>query len=124
MKAADILALTPDDDCTLKMFEYIKAGRAILGTRGKLGYVLSHLENAYLTDDLAGGLRELIGNPALRERLALGVKGMKVFTWEEVAGMWLDALSEAVKEYHAPDWSRRRRHRRTRSLVRFLKDAL
>lgn len=124
LKAADILALTPDDDCTLKMFEYIKAGKAILATRGKNGYILTHLENAYLTDDLAKGLRELINNPGLRNRLAEEVKKIRVYTWEEVAQMWIDALNQAVEEYHAPDWRNRCRKVGGKSLKSFLRGAL
>ena len=124
LKAADILALTPDDDCTLKMFEYIKAGKAILATRGKPGYFLTHLEDAYLTDDLAKGLGELINNPDLRNRLAEEVRKTKVYTWEEVAQMWLDALNQAVEEYHASNWRNRRRKVGGKSLKSFLRNAL
>lgn len=124
VKAADILALTPDDDCTLKMFEYIKAGKAILASRGRPSYVLTHLENAYLTDDLAKGLFELINNPDLRDRLAEGVKEIKVHTWEEVAQMWLDAINQAVEEYHDPSRGNRRRKVGTKSLKSFFRSAL
>jgi len=96
LKAADILVLTADDDCTLKMFEYIKAGKTILGIRGRLNYVLTHLENAYLTDDLSQGLKELIGSYELRDRLAGNVKKIKIHTWEEIAMMYLDALGKIV----------------------------
>ena len=124
LKAADILAMTPDDDCTLKMFEYIKAGKAILATRGKPGYFLTHLENAYLTDDLAKGLRELISDPVLRDRITEGVKKIKVYTWGEVAQMWLDALNQAMEEYHAPDWRNRHRKVGGKSFKSFLRSAL
>ena len=124
LKAAHILAMTPDDDCTLKMFEYIKAGKAILATRGKPGYFLTHLENAYLTDDLAKGLRELISNPVLRNRLAEEVKKIKVYNWDEVAQLWLDALNQAMEEYHAPDWRNRQRKVGGKSFKSFLRGAL
>lgn len=124
LKAADILALTPDDDCTLKMFEYVKAGKAILATRGKPSYFLTHLENAYLTDDLAKGLREMINSPELRNRLAEGVKKIRVYTWEEVAQMWIDALNQALEEYHDPNWRSRRRKMGKKSLKSFIRGAL
>ena len=98
LKAADILVLTADDDCTLKMFEYIKAGKAILGIRGRLNYVLTHLENAYLTDDLKKGLKALVENDELRKRLADGVKRVKVYTWREVADMYLRVLEEILRD--------------------------
>jgi len=98
LKTADILVLTADDDCTLKMFEYIKAGKAILGIRGRLNYVLTHLENAYLTDDIKKGLKALVENDELRKRLADGVKRVRVYTWREVADMYLRVLEEVLSD--------------------------
>ena len=98
LKAADILVLTADDDCTLKMFEYIKAGKEILGIRGRLNYVLTHLENAYLTDNLKKGLKVLVENDGLRKRLADGVKRVRVYTWREVADMYLRVLEEVLRD--------------------------
>ena len=100
LKAADILVLTMDNDSCLKMFEYIKAGKTILGIRGKLNYFLSHTENAYLTDDLAKGLMVLINNPELRNRLEGNIKKIKVDTWEEIAEKYIGYLSRMVTEYH------------------------
>lgn len=96
LKAADILVLTADDDCTLKMFEYIKTGKAILGIRGRVNYVLTHRENAYLTDDLAKGLRELIEDEDLRIQLGNNAKKMKIYTWKEIAKKYLDVLEENI----------------------------
>lgn len=96
LKAADILVLTADDDCTLKMFEYVKAGKTILGIRGRLNYFLTHLENAYLTDDLAKGLKELINNEELRSQLANNVKKIKIYTWEEIAREYIKFLDNIV----------------------------
>lgn len=100
LKSMDILVLTMDNDSCLKMFEYIKAGKTILGIRGKLNYVLSHTENAYLTDDLAKGLMVLINNHELRDHLEENVKKIKVDTWEEIAEKYIYYLSKIVKEYH------------------------
>jgi len=124
LKAADILAISADDDCTLKMYEYIKAGRAILGIRGKLNYVLTHLENAYLADDLSQGLRELINNAELRNRLAQNVQRFKVYTWDEAARMYLDALTQGLEEYHASSRRDRRRKMGKKSLKSFLRSTL
>ena len=106
------------------MYEYIKTGKAILATRGKAGYALTHLENAYLTDDLSRGLRELIGNTGLRNRLAEGARKIKIYTWEEVAKMWLNALNQALEEYYAPDWHNRRREMGTKSFKGYIKSTL
>jgi glycosyltransferase involved in cell wall biosynthesis len=96
LKAADILVLTADDDCTLKMFEYIKAGKTILGIRGRVNYVLTHRENAYLTDDLAKGLKELIEHKDLRDQLANNAKSIKIYTWKEVAGEYIKFLERVT----------------------------
>jgi glycosyltransferase involved in cell wall biosynthesis len=121
LKAADILVMPADNDSTFKMFEYLKARAAILARRGKTGYVLTHLENAYLTDDLASGLRELMANPELRDRLREGTGRMKIHTWNEVAGMWLECLDQAINEYHSPEWHIRKRRPGSKSLFRFMK---
>jgi len=100
LKAADILVLTADDDCTLKMFEYIKAGKAILGIRGRLNYVLTHLENAYLTDDLGKSLRELIDNKDQRLKLARNMKKIRVYAWGEIADIYIKTLEQIKGDYY------------------------
>lgn len=96
LKAADVLVLTADDDCTLKMFEYIKAGKTILGIRGRVNYVLTHRENAYLTDNLTEGLKELIEHKDLRDNLANKVRNIRVYTWKEVAGEYIKFLERVI----------------------------
>lgn len=98
LKAMDILILTSDDDSTLKMFEYLRASKPILGIRGKLNYFLTHMENAYLTDDLSKGLDVLINNSELRGKLAEGAKKVQIDTWEEVAEEYLSVLEKVKKE--------------------------
>lgn len=100
LKAADVLVLTADDDCTLKMFEYIRAGKVILGLRGRVNYVLTHRENVYLTDDLAEGLRELIGDKVLRAQLVTNVKKMNIYTWEEIAEKYMEFIEEIIGDKH------------------------
>jgi glycosyltransferase involved in cell wall biosynthesis len=96
LKAVDVLVLTADDDCTLKMFEYIKAGKTILGIRGRVNYVLTHRENAYLTDDLAAGLKELIEHKDLRDNLANKIKNIRIYTWKEVAEEYINILEKVI----------------------------
>lgn len=99
LKAADVLILTANDDSTLKMFEYIKAGKCILGIKGRLGYFLTHDVNAYLAYDLREGLKTLISNKNLRNKLAKNVKKIKVKTWEEVAKDYLNFLENTVLKH-------------------------
>ncbi|MBL7206325.1 MAG: glycosyltransferase family 4 protein [Candidatus Aenigmarchaeota archaeon] len=96
LKAADILVLTPNDDSTLKMFEYIRAGKCILAVKGRVGYFLDHMENAYLTYDLREGLEKLIKDENLRERLAKNMRKIKIRSWEDVAKEYLEFLENVV----------------------------
>lgn len=98
LKSADILVITANDDSCLKMFEYIKAGKCILGLKGRINYFLTHMENAYLTDNLKEGLNVLIKNPLLRNRLAENVKKIKVKSWEEIGKMYLEFLKNIKYE--------------------------
>lgn len=100
LKAADILVLTADDDCTLKMYEYLKVEKPILGIRGRLNYVLTHMENAYLTDDLAKGLGKLIASEELQLKLAKSVKKIRVYTWREVADIYIKTIEQIIEDYH------------------------
>lgn len=100
LKAADILVLTADDDCTLKMFEYIKAGKTILGLRGRVNYVLTHLENAYLTEDLAKGLKDLVEHEELRNQLAGNLKNFKIYSWKEIAAEYMKFLENIMRDKH------------------------
>jgi len=96
LKAADILVLTMDNDSCLKMFEYIKAGKTILGIRGKSNYFLTHMENAYLTDDLAEGIKKLMNDEDLRRRLGGNSAKIAVKTWREIAEDYLKFLDKEV----------------------------
>ncbi len=97
LKSADILLLTPDQDSCLKMYEYLKVGKAILGYKGRQGYILSHNENAYLCEDFNEGLRKLVKDLKLRKRLSTGAKKFKVLTWEEIARKHLNNMERVVR---------------------------
>ncbi len=96
LKAADVLVLTMDADSTLKMYEYLKAGKVILGIKGKLNYVLAHNKNAYLTNDLRDGIITLMRNKKLMKRLSAGARKFKIDTWEEVGKMYSDYITKEV----------------------------
>jgi len=97
LMAADILILAVEQDTALKMFEYIKAGKCILASKGRIGYFLDHNVNAYLAEDLSAGMEKLIKDKKLRDRLAKNVKKIKVFTWEEIAIKYLQYLEDVTK---------------------------
>ncbi|MBI4177318.1 MAG: glycosyltransferase family 4 protein [Candidatus Aenigmarchaeota archaeon] len=94
LKSADVLVLTMDADSTLKMYEYLKAGKPILGIRGKLNYILKHKENAYLTEDLREGAETLMKDKRIAGKISKGARKFKVFTWEQVGKMYSDYVSE------------------------------
>lgn len=97
LRASDILVFAADDDSTLKMFEYIKAGKAILALKGRPGYVLDNNVNALLVDDLGYGLEKLLKDKKLRERLSRNIKKFGVGTWENVAKEYLNLLESIIK---------------------------
>lgn len=97
VNSADICCLPSDQDSALKIFEYTSAGKAILGTKGRLGYVLTHLENSYLADNLIDGFKKLSRDARLRKRLERGSMRFKNYSWEEIAEQYLKALRALAK---------------------------
>lgn len=98
LKAADILVITSDDDCTLKMYEYLKMNKALLALKGRIGYLLDHRVNVYLTNDFREAIKELIKNTKLRNELAKNAKKIKVHTWKEISKKYLDFLKKVVRD--------------------------
>jgi len=95
IKAADVCVCTADQE-NLKMYEYAKAGKAILAYNGRIAYFLKHLETAYLTEDLREGLQVLMKNSRLRKNLADNVKKIKISSWQEIAKTYLTFLNNKV----------------------------
>jgi glycosyltransferase involved in cell wall biosynthesis len=81
---ADILVNPSDQDSNFKFFEYIKAGKPILGVKGRAECAFCDGVDALLVDDLRAGLGRLIGSPELRAQLAAGVRRRESLTWEQV----------------------------------------
>jgi len=63
INSVNLVAIPATQDGTLKMFETLRMGKAIIGFKGRLGYFLEHKKNAYLVEDLGEGIRTLIKNP-------------------------------------------------------------
>ncbi len=97
LRASDVLVFAADDDSTLKMFEYIKAGKAILALKGRPGYILDNNVNALLVDDLGYGLEKLLKDKNLRDRLSKNIKKIRVDNWENVAKKYLNLLESIIK---------------------------
>lgn len=96
LKQADILVNPADMDHNLKTIEYIRAGRPIIMMDGKSRYIFEHKKNAFLTNDLADGLKVLIGDEKLREELEENVKKIPTMTWKEVADAHLKIYSKII----------------------------
>ncbi len=96
LRQADILVNPSDQDSNFKLQEYVRAGRSILGLRGRMEHVFTHGMDAWLVRDLGQGLCELARNPTLRARLAEGVRRRSVLSWEESVRRLEQVLMEAV----------------------------
>lgn len=95
--AADLLCLTMDNDSTLKIEEYKKARKPIIGIDGRLRNVFKHKVDAYLTHDFRGGIIELLGNKKLLSKLKKNTYKFKVYSWGEVADKYFEILKSVYK---------------------------
>ena len=96
LKQADILINISEQDCNYKFFDYIHVNKPILANKGLPENILTHKYNAYLTDNFKEGLRELIENNKLREKLEKNIKKYKTYSWEEIADMHLDIYKKMI----------------------------
>jgi glycosyltransferase involved in cell wall biosynthesis len=100
LKQADILINPADQDSSFKFFEYIRAGRPILAFQGRPGYLLTHRETAYLTNDLAKGIKELVKDKKLRNEIGKGAARLSkeiTLTWEQVARKHLELYKRILR---------------------------
>lgn len=96
LRQGDILVNTADLDMSMKFLEYVNAGKPILALDGKPSEFFKHKETAYLTQDFEEGLRELIRNKNLRNRISKGMKTIKLYSWEEVADLHLELYKKII----------------------------
>lgn len=97
VNGADICALVSDDDSSLKMYEYLYLGKPIIAFQGRVGFVLNHRENVFLTQDFRKGLKTLIEDEDLRKKIAKGAKKFKVYTWRQIARKYINYLERIVE---------------------------
>src|SRR3989344_2368007 len=90
--SADLLALTMDNDSTLKIEEYKKARKPIIGFDGRLRNIFVHKENAYLTLDFREGINYLIKDKKLLLKLKKNSSKFKVYNWNEVSEKYIILL--------------------------------
>lgn len=99
LKQADILINPSDQDSNFKFFEYVRAGRPILAFKGRPGYLFTHRENIYLTNDFAEGIKTLVKDKKLRGEIMKGVKKLDkelTLTWPEVAKKHLELYEKIL----------------------------
>lgn len=89
MKQADVLVNTSDQDCNYKIFEYVAAGRPILGYKGRIGFVFKNRRDALLVDDFREGVKELIKDKKLRNSLEKNIRRFETPTWSEIADKYI-----------------------------------
>ncbi len=89
---ADLLALTMDNDSTLKIEEYKKAKKPIIAIDGRLRNVFVHKQNAYLTRDFRAGITELLKDKKLLTKLKRNSSAFKVYSWAAVADKYFNVL--------------------------------
>lgn len=100
LKQADILINPSDQDSSFKFFEYIMAGRPILAFKGRPGYLLTHRENAFLTNNLPEGIKMLVKDKKLRHEIGKGAEKLSkeiTLTWEQVARKHLELYKRILK---------------------------
>ena len=93
---ADVLVNPSDQDSNFKFAEYAKAGKAILGRRGRANWAFSDGEDALLVDDFREGLGRLIHDVDLRERIAANVQKREVLSWQAVAQRTMQVYCESL----------------------------
>ena len=93
LKAADVCVVTADQE-NLKLWEYAKAGKAVLAYKGRnrISYFLTHNKTAYITNDLREGLLRLMKDKKLKRKLEKNIKTLPFYPWKGIAKKYLDFL--------------------------------
>ncbi|MDI6737838.1 MAG: glycosyltransferase [Nanoarchaeota archaeon] len=95
--AANVLAITMDNDSSLKIQEYVKSGKPIIARQGRMSNIFKHKQNAYLASDFKKGILELMNDKKLLKQIAAGSRKIRVYSWKEVAGLYLELMQKVYK---------------------------
>ncbi|HIH17776.1 MAG TPA: glycosyltransferase family 4 protein [Nanoarchaeota archaeon] len=98
IRAADICVIANDQE-NLKMYEFAAAGKAVLAYKGRVSYFLTHMQTAYITEDLREGLVALMRNATLRRKLGKSIKDLRVYSWKEIGDKYLELLNKIIKRH-------------------------
>lgn len=96
-KGADILLHPTDNDSTLKIYSYIKSGKIILALKGQINYLLEHKKNAYIIEDFEKGIKEILHNKNLQEKLKGNLKKIKIYYWREIRNEYNKFINKIIK---------------------------
>jgi len=102
LRQADILINCSDEDCDLKTYDYVRAAKPILAYRGRRGCqenIFVHRFNAYIATDVKEGLRELMQDANLRERIAGNLRNYPVLSWRENTKLRIEYFQDVVADY-------------------------
>ncbi|MEK6852949.1 MAG: glycosyltransferase family 4 protein [Nanoarchaeota archaeon] len=91
IKAANVCVITADQE-NLKMYEFARAGKVVLAYKGRISYFLTHLQTAYITENLKEGVIELMKSTQLRRRLEKNIKNLPTYSWKEITRKYLNFL--------------------------------
>jgi glycosyltransferase involved in cell wall biosynthesis len=94
INSADFCVDPQDQDTSLKIWEYIYKGKAILCRAGRKAYLLEHKKNAYLALDFNEGMKELITNQRLKKEMEKNIKKIKIYKWGEISKIYLSLLEK------------------------------
>lgn len=100
---ADLLINCTDQDADAKNGEYIFAGKPLLVYRGRgmQENLFTHLHDAYIADDLKAGLRRLMADASLRERLGRNLRALPVQDFNERADRMMEIIEQQVQARRA-----------------------
>ncbi len=97
---ADMLLNSSNQDSNFKWYDYIAAGKPMVGVKGRPEWFLKDGEDALLVDDFRAGIRRLLADPALGRRLADNVKKRPVLTWEDVSRKFETMLARVSRLFN------------------------
>jgi hypothetical protein len=96
LKQGDILVNTANHDISMKFLDYIRAGKPILALNDRPAKTFRHKETAFLTNNFKEGLKKLIHNKSLREKIIKNMKSIKIYSWDEVADIHIALYKKII----------------------------
>lgn len=97
--AAEICCSPVDWDGNLKVCEYLYLGKPIITITGKPELIFKNRENALIckptVPDFRNGIKELLNNQSLREKISRNARKFKIYDWSELAKIYVEEIKKA-----------------------------